>query len=86
MRVRILVGRDPVDRGERILQGPNQAEDFETILFEIVDLNTRRVSHTQTPVLLVCFTSAISRVVAILQDQNSDLRLNVSHHSGLTPY
>ena len=60
------LGRDPVDRGERILQGPNQAEDFETILFEIVDLNTRRVSHTQTPVLLVCFTSAISRVVAIL--------------------
>ena len=52
-------GRDPVDRGKRVLQGPNEAENFESIPLEIVDLNTTRISHVQVPVFLVCFTSAV---------------------------
>ena len=31
-------GGDPVDWGERVLQGPNQAEDFESVPLENIDL------------------------------------------------
>jgi len=30
--------RDPVDWGEAVLQGPNEAENFESVLLEDIDL------------------------------------------------
>jgi len=36
--------RDPIDWGERVLQGPNQAEDLESVPLESVDLK-RDTNH-----------------------------------------
>jgi len=33
------LGRDPVDRRDAVLPGPNQFEDLESVLLENVELN-----------------------------------------------
>ena len=41
--------RDPIDWGERVLQGPNQAEDLERVPLENVDLKYDMNQPLSTP-------------------------------------
>ena len=62
--------RDSVDRGEIVPHGADHTEDLQHALLENVDLNKdkceprERVERRSS----VCFTSALFRVVAILQN------------------
>ena len=77
--------RDPVDGSERVLHGPNQAQDLPRILFEVVHLETWCSSvgePVETLVLSFRLTSDWSIVVKILQ--NSCFKQSVAHPGGLT--
>ena len=61
--------RDPVDGRQGIFEGPDDAEDFQCVLFESVHLKWHILVPVRVPNVQFRFTSIWSMVMAILRKQ-----------------